>query len=102
MAPLLQDASKRSATVSKWLSWCGQRKNSVRVVEADIPAGIMPHKIDASLIDIKIGGKRGPDDALYNKSQVCIHSCYWAHSRNLGTMGAWWSRLMCKMCLKPV
>jgi len=64
-----QDASKRSATVSKWLSWCGQRKNSVRVVEADIPAGIMPHKIDASLIDIKIGGKRGPDDALYNKSQ---------------------------------
>ena len=72
MAPLLQDASKRSATVSKWLSWCGQRKNSVRVVEADIPAGIMPHKIDASLIDIKIGGKRGPDDAMYNKSQVIL------------------------------
>ena len=71
MAPLPpQDPSRRSQTVSKWLSWCGQRKNSVRVVEADIPAGIMPHKVNASLIDIKIGGKRGPDDALYNKSQV--------------------------------
>ena len=42
----------------------------MRVVEADVPAGIMPAKINASLIDIKIGGKRGPDDALYNKSQV--------------------------------
>ena len=56
--------------MSKWLSWCGQRKNSVKMVEADIPPGIMPNKINASLIDIKIGGKRGPDDALYNKSQV--------------------------------
>ena len=56
--------------MSRWVSWCGQRKNSVRVVEADVPAGIMPAKINASLIDIKIGGKRGPDDALYNKSQV--------------------------------
>ena len=55
--------------MSKWLSWCGQRKNSVKLVEADIPAGIMPDKINASLIDIKVGGKRGPDDALYNKSQ---------------------------------
>ena len=52
------------------MSWCGQRKSSVRVVEADVPAGIMPPRINASLIDIKIGGKRGPDDALYNKSQV--------------------------------
>ena len=42
----------------------------MRVVEADVPAGIMPAGINASLIDIKIGGKRGPDDALYNKSQV--------------------------------
>ena len=42
----------------------------MRVVEADVPAGIMPAKINASLIDIKVGGKRGPDDALYNKSQV--------------------------------
>ena len=55
------------------MSWCGQRKNSVRVVEADVPAGVMPAKINASLIDIKIGGKRGPDDALYNKSQVMIY-----------------------------
>ena len=58
--------------MSKWQSWCSQRKNSVRMVEVDIPGGIMPHKVNASLIDIKIGGKRGPDDALYNKSQVTI------------------------------
>ena len=48
----------------------------MRVVEADIPAGIMPPRINASLIDIKIGGKRGPDDALYNKSQVMFLSTF--------------------------
>ena len=37
-----------------WESWCRQQRRRVRAVEADVPQGIMPAGIKASLTDIKV------------------------------------------------
>jgi hypothetical protein len=65
------DLALRSAAVAKWESWCKQHQSSVRLVESDIPGGILPNKLNGSLTDIKVGGKGkfGPDDKLYNNSK---------------------------------
>jgi len=49
-----------------WLQWCHQNKN-VKVIEYEVPAGILPPSLSGSLMDIKVEC-RGPDDALYNRS----------------------------------
>ncbi len=48
------DTPRRSKLVDNWLSWCRQQRNTVKVVEADIPAGIMPKRVNGSLSDIKV------------------------------------------------
>ncbi len=45
----------RSQKVKDWESWCHQQRKRVKVVEADIPEGILPKGVKGSLADIKVG-----------------------------------------------
>ncbi len=45
----------RSDLIKNWQSWCLQQRKRVRVVEADVPDGILPKGFKASLADIKVG-----------------------------------------------
>ncbi|XP_023331999.1 uncharacterized protein LOC111704092 [Eurytemora carolleeae] len=54
--------------VSDWLSWCRKQTNQLKLINYDIPAGILPSSTSASLTDIKVDG-RGPDDKIYHNNQ---------------------------------
>ena len=53
---------------SDWLKWCKTQTSRVKVIDYDVPAGILPEGFSGCLYDIKVQGKRRcPDDTLYNK-----------------------------------
>jgi len=56
---------ERKQTAETWLQWCKQNKN-VKVIEYEIPGGILPSHLSGQLFDAKVD-TRGPDDALYNR-----------------------------------
>lgn len=63
----VDEVDKGHQKVSKtWLNWCSRHK-SVKVTSFDIPNGILPPNLVASLYDSKVSS-RGPDDKLYNAS----------------------------------
>ena len=49
--------------------WCKGQKSRVAVVERDIPPGVLPPGVSASLADMKVSGgkRRVPDDKIYNQ-----------------------------------
>ena len=56
-----------SQIVSDWLKWCDSQKNRVKVIDYNVPQGILPQTCTGDIYDIKVQGKkRAPDDALYN------------------------------------
>ena len=60
--------SATSNVISDWLKWCEEQKDRVKVIDHDIPKGILPDKFSGCIHDIKVQGrKRAPDDAMYNK-----------------------------------
>ena len=57
-----------SLAISEWLKWCESQTNRVKVIDYNVPQGILPQKCNGCIHDIKVQGKRrAPDDALYNK-----------------------------------
>ena len=55
--------------VEEWLAWARSHGHMVKVVEGKVPQGVMPLGKVATLLDVKVQGKKyGPDDALYNSS----------------------------------
>ena len=60
------DEKEHCRNSKAWLSWCREQKGRVRVVDYDIPGGILNSKIKGVLYDMKVSSK-GPDDAAYNK-----------------------------------
>ena len=57
--------------------WCKAQKSRVAVVERDIPPGVLPRGVSASLADMKVSGgkRRVPDDKIYNQVWS-LHTCY--------------------------
>ena len=62
----IADDKEHCRNSKAWLSWCREQKGRVRVVDYDIPGGILNSKIKGVLYDMKVSSK-GPDDAAYNK-----------------------------------
>ena len=51
-----------------WLKWCESQVNRVKVIDHNIPNGVLPEKFNGCIHDIKVQGKRRcPDDTMYNK-----------------------------------
>ena len=51
-----------------WLKWCEKQVNRVKVIDHNIPNGVLPDKFNGCIHDIKVQGKRRcPDDTMYNK-----------------------------------
>jgi len=65
---LLDDPGLAQEGVEEWLAWVKGQPTKVRVVEGVVPPGILPQGFVAKLLDVKVGGKYGPDDAMYNSS----------------------------------
>jgi len=65
---LLDDPGLVQGGVEDWLAWAKGHPSKVRVVEGAVPPGILPQGFVAKLLDVKVGGKFGPDDAMYNSS----------------------------------
>ena len=70
-----------SLAISDWLKWCESQINRVKVIDFNIPQGVLPEKCNGCIHDIKVQGKRrAPDDALYNKyadlRYTLIEYCY--------------------------
>lgn len=66
------DPRDRSLTVQAWYKFAKNSAQRVRVVEADIPAGILPDRVQGDLRDFKVGCPRKgrvPDDAMYNRHE---------------------------------
>ncbi|XP_037070079.1 uncharacterized protein LOC119091407 [Pollicipes pollicipes] len=58
-------SESEDAAVTEWLRWC-QSRPGVLTVEAAVPATILS---GATLVDIKVGGRRRePDDKIYNRN----------------------------------
>ena len=54
--------------ISEWLKWCEKQVNRVKVIDHNIPNGVLPDKFNGCIHDIKVQGKRRcPDDTMYNK-----------------------------------
>jgi hypothetical protein len=60
------DETEHRRNSKAWLSWCREQKGRVKVVDFDIPEGILNSKTKGVLYDMKVSSK-GPDDAAYNK-----------------------------------
>jgi len=57
-----------SLAISDWLKWCESQINRVKVIDYNVPQGVLPPKCNGCIHDIKVQGKRrAPDDTLYNK-----------------------------------
>jgi hypothetical protein len=41
----------------------------LKVINADIPIGILPNGKEGEIIDVKVFAKRGPDDELYDNNE---------------------------------
>ena len=65
---LLDDPGLLQEGVEEWLAWAKGQPTKVRVVEGVVPPRILPQGIVGKLLDVKVGGKFGPDDAMYNSS----------------------------------
>jgi len=65
---LLDDPGLVEEGVDEWLAWANDHPSKVRAVEGVVPPGILPQGFVAKLLDVKVGGKFGPDDAMYNSS----------------------------------
>ena len=65
---LLDDQGLTQDGVDEWLAWAKSQPSKVRLVEGILPHGILPQGIMGKLLDVKVGGKGGPDDAMYNSS----------------------------------
>ena len=64
----ISSSEKSSQIMSDWLKWCEKENNRVKVIDCNVPQGILPTGCNGILHDIKVQGKRrAPDDALYNK-----------------------------------
>ena len=67
--------------------WCKGQKSRVAVVERDIPPGVLPPGVSASLADMKVSGgkRRVPDDKIYNQvwSLQCIHTMLMSQSNGI-------------------
>merc|ERR1712002_604716 len=59
------DASEMSKS---WLKFCSGCKNTVKVLEYDIPDLVCPKNLNMALTDIKVFSK-GPDDKVYNANK---------------------------------
>ena len=54
--------------ISDWLKWCESQLNRVKVIDHNVPHGILPENCNGCIHDIKVQGRRRePDDKLYNK-----------------------------------
>ena len=61
-----EDSSKD--VILDWLKWCESQVNRVKVIDHNIPNGVLPDKFNGCIHDIKVQGKRRcPDDTMYNK-----------------------------------
>ena len=57
-----------SQIVSDWLKWSNNQVDRVKVVDYNVPQGVLPQAFKGCIYDIKVQGKRrAPDDTLYNK-----------------------------------
>ena len=57
-----------TTVIPDWLKWCEAQKDRVKVIDHDVPKGVLPDKFSGCIHDIKVQGrKRAPDDAMYNK-----------------------------------
>ena len=65
---MLDDQGLTQDGVDEWLAWAKSQPSKVRLVEGILPHGILPQGIMGKLFDVKVGGKGGPDDAMYNSS----------------------------------
>ena len=64
----VSSSENSSQITSDWLKWCKNENNRVKVIDCNVPQGILPPGCNGILNDIKVQGKkRAPDDALYNK-----------------------------------
>lgn len=67
LAKELPTIKEKDLEARSWLSWCSSQKKRVKVVDYDIPCPVLPPGVKGCLYDIKVdGGKRQPDDKLYN------------------------------------
>ena len=65
---MLDDPGLKQEGVEEWLAWAKGQPSKVRLVEGVVPPGILPQGLVGKLLDVKVGGKFGPDDAMYNSS----------------------------------
>ena len=57
-----------SLAISDWLKWCESQVDRVKVIDYNVPQGVLPQKCNGCIHDIKVQGKRrAPDDTMYNK-----------------------------------
>lgn len=52
----------------RFLSWARADRN-LKVVQADIPGGILPGDYEGVLHDVRVFVKYGPDDAVYDNNK---------------------------------
>ena len=65
-----KENGENSKIFGDWLKWCKQQNTCIKVIEHDVPTGILPEPFEGTLYDIKVQGKKwGPDDALYNENE---------------------------------
>lgn len=68
---LLQNIKKTTdviETSNRWLKWARQQKY-LKVINADIPIGVLPNGKEGEIIDIKVFAGRKPDDELYDNNE---------------------------------
>ena len=65
---LLDNPGLAQEGVEEWLAWAKGQPSKVRVVDGTVPWGILPQGLVGKLLDVKVGGKAGPDDKMYNSS----------------------------------
>lgn len=65
---MLDDPGLKQEGVEEWLAWAKGQPSKVKLVEGVVPPGILPQGLCGKLLDVKVGGKFGPDDAMYNSS----------------------------------
>ena len=65
-----KDSRDNSKLFGDWLRWCKKQSSRLKVIEHDVPTGILPKQFEGTLYDIKVQGKKwAPDDALYNDNE---------------------------------
>lgn len=51
-----------------YIRWA-KHKQDLKVVNADIPTGVLSGGLEGELFDVKVFSKRGPDDAIYDNNK---------------------------------